>query len=112
MRQLYNSLGELDKYDIPDELSYINADTVERYREIINSYLADTALTDAQKLELKDLGITFGTSTDTTKSTGGTTTGTGIRTGTGTGTDTSKTRIRTGAITDPVTETGTRTPGT
>lgn len=102
MRELYNSLGELDKYDIPSELSYINADTVERYREIINSYLENATLTDAQKLELKDLGITFGTSTDTT-GTGGTTTGTGTgaRTGTGTGTGTST-----------VTGTGTRTPGT
>ena len=90
MRELYNNLGELDKYDIPSELSYINADTVERYREIINSYLENATLTDAQKLELKDLGITFGTSTDTFGDTGtgtgsGTGTGTGVRTGTGTG---------------------------
>lgn len=82
MRELYNSLGELDTYDIPSELSYINADTVERYREIINSYLENATLTDAQKLELKDLGITFGTSTDTPGSTGtGSTGSTGTRTG-------------------------------
>lgn len=106
MRQLYNSLGELDKYDIPDELSYINADTVTKYREIINSYLENTTLTDAQKLELKDLGITFGTSTDTTGNTGDTT-GTGTGTGTGTVTETG-TRTGTGTVTG----TGTRTPGT
>lgn len=103
MRQLYNSLGELDNYDIPDELSYINADTVERYREIINSYLENTALTDAQKLELKDLGITFGTPTDTSGGTSGTTTRTGSGSGVGSGS---------GGGAGAVTVTVTRTPGT
>lgn len=98
MRELYNSLGELDTYDIPSELSYINADTVERYREIINSYLENATLTDAQKLELKDLGITFGTSTDTPGSTGTGSTGTGSTGSTGT---------RTGVVSGSGTVTGT-----